>query len=118
MEDRLLKQEHAIFNDISFYFQECQDKVAELMELDEDQALKLFLSNIASLPVQTVVERLFDQSRNLFKYLDALYTTGKKEECKKFHGLLVSLYADYAPERLLSFLKNSDHYRLEVRTQC
>jgi len=36
-----------------------------------------------------------------------------KDASRKYHGLMVSLYADYAPDRLLSFLKASDHYNLQ-----
>jgi hypothetical protein len=28
----------------------------------------------------------------------------------EFHGQMVSLYADYGPDKLLQFLKSSDHY--------
>jgi hypothetical protein len=36
-----------------------------------------------------------------------------KDASRKYHGNMVSLYADYAPDRLLSFLKASDHYNLQ-----
>ena len=52
--------------------------------------------------------------RNLYFYLDALCQKDW-ETSKKFHGFLVGLYADYAPEKLLRFLKNSDNYPIQVR---
>ena len=45
--------------------------------------------------------------------MDALYHKEPKEGSKKFHGLLVTLYADYAKEKLLSFLRSSDHYPIQ-----
>ena len=35
------------------------------------------------------------------------------EISKKFHGYLVGLYADYDPDKLLPFLKASDHYPIQ-----
>ena len=35
------------------------------------------------------------------------------ETSKKFHGYLVGLYADYDPDKLLPFLKASDHYPIQ-----
>lgn len=45
--------------------------------------------------------------------MDALYHKEPKEGSRKFHGLLVTLYADYAKEKLLSFLRSSDHYPIQ-----
>lgn len=36
-----------------------------------------------------------------------------KEGSRKFHGLLVTLYAEYAQEKLLSFLRSSDYYPIQ-----
>jgi len=47
------------------------------------------------------------------QYLDTLYHKEPKEGSRKFHGLLVTLYADYAKEKLLSFLRSSDHYPIQ-----
>jgi vacuolar protein sorting-associated protein 41 len=35
------------------------------------------------------------------------------EASKKYHGLLVGLYADFSPDKLMSFLKSSDHYPIQ-----
>ena len=35
------------------------------------------------------------------------------ESSKKFHGYIVGLYADYDPDKLLPFLKASDHYPIQ-----
>ncbi len=47
------------------------------------------------------------------QYLDALYQKDPKEGSRKFHGLLVGLYAEFAKEKLLSFLRSSDHYPIQ-----
>lgn len=35
------------------------------------------------------------------------------EASKKYHGLIVGLYADFSPDKLMSFLKSSDHYPIQ-----
>ena len=50
--------------------------------------------------------------RNLYFYLDAL-SQKDWESSKKFHGYIVGLYADYDPDKLLPFLKASDHYPIQ-----
>lgn len=50
------------------------------------------------------------------KYLDALYIKEPKEGSRKFHGQLVALYAEYAKyakDKLLPFLRSSDHYPIQ-----
>ena len=47
------------------------------------------------------------------QYLDALYKVEGKEMRPEFHGLIVSLYADYGPDKLLQFLKSSDNYPMQ-----
>jgi hypothetical protein len=59
------------------------------------------------------VERLQDFDKHLHAYLDALLLHNY-EASKKYHGYLVGLYADYSPDKLMSFLKSSDHYPIQV----
>ena len=51
--------------------------------------------------------------RQLYLYLDTLCQKDW-DTSKKFHIYLVELYADYNPEKLLQFLKSSDHYPIQV----
>ena len=53
-----------------------------------------------------IVEHLQGYDKHLHSYLDALLTNNY-EASKKYHGLLVGLYADYSPDRLMSFLRSS-----------
>lgn len=45
-----------------------------------------------------------------FQYLDAY---DKKDPKGKYHGILVRLYAIFAREKLLPFLRRSDHYPIQ-----
>lgn len=47
------------------------------------------------------------------KYLDELDKRDTKESKKKYHGLLVHLYADYERDKLLPLLRRSDNYPIE-----
>ena len=96
-------------------FSAIHDKIGELMDLDQREGLKLFLEHMDRLPTELIIQRLKEKpgsGKHLFLYLDALMEKDK-EGSRKYHGNMVSLYADYAPERLLSFLKSSDHYNLQ-----
>ncbi len=54
----------------------------------------------------------FLKSENFFK--TSLAVTRDRQDCPGiFHGHLVKLYADYAPQKLLSFLKTSDQYPIQ-----
>ena len=89
-------------------------QVLDLMELDHEEAVKLFLDKMAQLPPDSIVERLQFNDIQRFRYLHALHLHSY-EESKKYHGQLVELYADFAPDQLMSFLRSSDHYPIQVR---
>ncbi|XP_046655188.1 vacuolar protein sorting-associated protein 41 homolog [Daphnia pulicaria] len=111
-----LKLQHAdVFRLIAQHqlFTTVHDKILALMELDVNQACTLFLEHSEHIPSDLVVSRLQTKPQLLFKYLDALYLKEPKEGSRKFHGLLVSLYAEYAQEKLLSFLRSSDYYPIQ-----
>ena len=96
-------------------FDAVHDKIGDLMDLDHREGLKLFLEHMDRLPTELIVQRLQEKpgsGMHLFSYLDALMEKDK-DASRKYHGHMVSLYADYAPDRLLSFLKASDHYNLQ-----
>jgi len=94
-------------------FSAVHDKILALMELDANQACTLFLEHSTQILPDLVVSRLQPRPHLLYTYLDALYYKEPKEGSRKFHGLLVTLYADYAKEKLLSFLRSSDHYPIQ-----
>jgi len=89
-----------------------EDKIVQLMELDSKDAIKLFLEHSDKLGPELIVEKLKVSTRQLYLYLDTLCQKDW-DTSKKFHIYLVELYADYNPEKLLQFLKSSDHYPIQ-----
>ncbi|XP_073944885.1 vacuolar protein sorting-associated protein light [Choristoneura fumiferana] len=86
------------------------DKILDLMTLDCDKAISILVSSRSNIPVEVVKQQLENNDIYLFKYLDAYI---KVEPNGKYHGELVKLYAKYAREKLLPFLKSSDNYPIE-----
>ena len=100
-------------------FKAIEDKIQALMELDQEAALQLLLDFPQELPPTLVAGKLSASSRRLFLYLDRLYTQDKGACPKEYHGHLVRLYADFAPHKLLAFLKRSDEYPMaEALDEC
>merc|ERR1719153_945971 len=91
-------------------FKAIHDKILALLDLDHQASLQLFLDFQAELPPDLICTKLSSNQRQMFLYLDALYTQDKGSCPGKYHGHLVRLYATYAPSKLLNFLKKSDEY--------
>ncbi|CAH0701503.1 unnamed protein product [Spodoptera exigua] len=85
------------------------DKILELMTLDSDKATAVLLDK-TKVPVEVVEKQLANHDLLLFKYLDAY---SKIEPNGRYHGKLVRLYAKYARDKLLPFLKCSDNYPIQ-----
>lgn len=98
----VLIKKHKLYNYI-------HDKILALMKLDSDQAIAMLLDK-TKVPVEIVEEQLKSHDLYLFRYLDAL---SKVDNTGKYHGKLVELYAVYAREKLLSFLRSSDKYPIQ-----
>ncbi|PSN43945.1 hypothetical protein C0J52_03761 [Blattella germanica] len=88
------------------------DMIVDLMNLDADQAINMFLEK-ERVPSEIVVSRLQNHQRYLYLYLDALDKRDGRESSQKYHGLLVQLYADFARDKLLPFLRRSDQYPIQ-----
>lgn len=98
------------------------DKILDLMTLDCDKTISILLDKPKPskelpmlmmkprIPVEVVEKQLVNHELYLFKYLDAY---SKIEPNGKYHGKLVKLYAKYAREKLLPFLKCSDSYPIQ-----
>ena len=100
-------------------FKAIHDKILALMTLDQQSALQLFLEFQAELPPDLIVARLETSERQLYIYLETLYTRDKSCLPAPYHGTLVRLYATYCPSKLLSFLKTSDQYPMaEALDEC
>lgn len=84
------------------------DKILDLMTLDSNKAITLLLE--IKIPVEVVEKQLENHDFLLFQYLVAY---SKKEPNGKYHGKLVRLYAKFARDKLLPFLKCSDNYPIQ-----
>ncbi|XP_039275820.1 vacuolar protein sorting-associated protein 41 homolog [Nilaparvata lugens] len=89
------------------------DKIEGLMELDSSRAVTMLLEKERVSP-DVVVARLQNNKMFLFLYLDALEEKrDMKVQSRKYHSILVRLYADFAREKLLPLLRRSDHYPIQ-----
>ncbi|XP_065201572.1 vacuolar protein sorting-associated protein 41 homolog [Planococcus citri] len=86
--------------------------IENLMDLDTQQAISLFLGN-NSITTDHVVSRLAGNAEYLYLYLDALDTKDHKSVGGKYHDQLVKLYAKFAPQKLLPLLRRSDSYPIQ-----
>ncbi|XP_046959618.1 vacuolar protein sorting-associated protein 41 homolog [Vanessa cardui] len=86
------------------------DKIFDLMNLDCDKAISVLLQDKTKVPYEVVEKQLENNDEYLFKYLDAY---SKVEPNGRYHGKLVTLYAKYARNKLLPFLKCSDNYPIQ-----
>ncbi|KAJ0963912.1 hypothetical protein J5N97_029034 [Dioscorea zingiberensis] len=95
-----------------------QDKVIQLMILDCKRAVTLFIQHRDIISPSEVVAQLLDASKKcdnryfLHVYLHSLFEIDLNAG-KEFHDLQVELYADYEPRMLLTFLRSSQHYKLD-----
>uniref|UniRef100_A0A182NF47 Fructose-1,6-bisphosphatase isozyme 2 n=1 Tax=Anopheles dirus TaxID=7168 RepID=A0A182NF47_9DIPT len=106
-----LKLQHKdVFELITTYnlYAMVKDCIVQLIELDSDRAIAMLLKD--KIPAEDVVRELEQCEQYLYRYLDA-YDKVKSNE--KFHWRLVTLYARYEPEKLLSFLKRSNSYPIQ-----
>ena len=97
------------------------DKAAALIALDEAAALHLFAEHPAHFPWAGVAAQLEapEDARALHAFLHHLFTTRRAlydtPPHARLHALQLPLYARFgAPGELLTFLKGSSHYPLEV----
>lgn len=82
-----------------------------LVEVDTDQAVRLFTDNIDNVPIKAVVTQLEPKPQYLLQYLDRLFQKDKTI-AKEYHDVQVKLYAEYEPKKLLHFMQNSKHFML------
>ncbi|KAJ3519823.1 hypothetical protein NMY22_g13022 [Coprinellus aureogranulatus] len=78
----------------------------------ESEAIKLLVDNIHSIPINRVVQQLQKRPDYLFLYLDALVEKDP-HLVSGFADLQVKMYAEFATNRLIDFLRASNYYNLE-----
>lgn len=114
-------QSKSIFDVVRKYslFDEVHDKTEQLMNLDFQKSIKLFIEHPEYFQTEIIVKQLQipDREKYLFSYLDGLFnkvhTKCLTQKCLDYQNLLAHLYSKYAPDNLLSFLKSSDHYNMK-----
>lgn len=82
------------------------------MQLDTERAIEMFLDNLNKIPLETIIQRLKQSPQYLCQFLDKLFVKDSSLG-EEYHGLQVKLYAEYQPNKLLSFLRNSNYYPLQ-----
>ncbi|XP_035827939.1 vacuolar protein sorting-associated protein 41 homolog isoform X2 [Aplysia californica] len=97
---------HGLYDKIS-------DKIIQLMDLDQEQAVKMLLDNNETISVEKVVQQLNKSQRYLYVYLDQLVHRDV-QGTQKYHGQLVKLYAEFDRPKLLPFLRRSEFYPLQT----
>lgn len=90
-----------------------RQEAGEVVDEDKSDAISLLVDNIHSIHIQRVVPQLQSQPRYLFLYLDALVSRDP-QLVSNFADMLVKLYAEYARQRLVDFLRASTDYNLEI----
>uniref|UniRef100_A0A1L8DVT6 Vacuolar protein sorting-associated protein 41 homolog n=1 Tax=Nyssomyia neivai TaxID=330878 RepID=A0A1L8DVT6_9DIPT len=83
--------------------------IVPLMQLDGDKAISMLLEK-NKIAADVVVAQLETREDFLYLYLDAL---DRVDPSGRFHWKMVSLYAKYAREKLLPFLKRSNKYPIQ-----
>ncbi|CAG2113369.1 unnamed protein product [Medioppia subpectinata] len=93
-------------------YSKLQEQLEVFLQLNADEASKLLIENQETIPVELVVKKLKSKPQLLLTYLDHLVHKDP-DVCAVHHGLLVELYAQYSSEKLMAFLRSSNHYQLE-----
>ncbi|CAL1533068.1 unnamed protein product [Lymnaea stagnalis] len=97
---------HNLYDNIS-------DKIIQLMDLDQERAVKMLLDNSETISVEKVLQQLNKSQSYLHVYLDQLVQKDL-QGTQKYHGQLVKLYAEYDRTKLLPFLRRSEFYPLQL----
>lgn len=93
-------------------FSTLTDKLSFFMKLNPIEASKLLISNQNKIPIVEVVKKLEYKPNLLCVYLDQVFHENP-DACADHHDLLITLYVNHDPEKLLNILKVSNHYSLE-----
>jgi len=94
-------------------YDKIQDKIVQLMDLDQTQTTEMLLDNTVMIPIEKVVHQLNKHQHFLYVYLDKLVQRDL-HGTQEFHGSLVKLYAEYDRTKLLPFLRRSEFYPLQM----
>uniref|UniRef100_A0A1I8BSP0 RING-type domain-containing protein n=1 Tax=Meloidogyne hapla TaxID=6305 RepID=A0A1I8BSP0_MELHA len=109
----ILLQDPTIFGVIDRYklFPYVKDQIMELMEINQDLAIRLLLDNEDLISQDKVVNLLGNYPKIQLAYLHRLQARG---EGMSYSNRLVKLYADHERPSLLPFLRKNEHYKLDL----
>ncbi|EMD40305.1 hypothetical protein CERSUDRAFT_121110 [Gelatoporia subvermispora B] len=91
---------------------EKRKKAGEEVDMKQSAAITLLVDHIHSIPIARVVQQLQNRPYYLYLYLDALFSKDS-HLTSEYADAQVKLYAEYAPQRLIDFLRASNYYSLE-----
>ncbi|ELU45698.1 vacuolar assembling protein VPS41 [Rhizoctonia solani AG-1 IA] len=77
-------------------------------------AIQLLVENTHAIPINRVVQQLQSNRFFLYLYLAALFEEDP-QHASEYADVQVELFAEFAPEKLIDFLRASSYYNLEVR---
>ncbi|CAK5276303.1 unnamed protein product [Mycena citricolor] len=97
---------------VEFDHELMEKRKADKQEVGPSQAIALLVDHIHSIPVDRVVKQLSARPYFLFLYLDALNTVDPLTAAA-FADILVKLYAEFATQQLIVFLRASNDYNPE-----
>jgi len=92
-------------------FDSIQDKIILLMEFDAERAAELLVTDTTRIPVHDVIAQLREHREFQYQYLDKL-SRHDPDAGRQFGRLQVELTAEYHPERLMAFLRQSNNVPL------
>ena len=92
-------------------FDSIQDKIILLMEFDKECAAELLVTDTTRIPVHDVIAQLREHREYQYAYLDKL-SRHDPDAGRQFGRLQVELTAEYHPERLMAFLRQSNNVPL------
>ncbi|PIL28149.1 hypothetical protein GSI_09686 [Ganoderma sinense ZZ0214-1] len=91
---------------------EKRKKDGEDVDTDPVAAITLLVDHIHSIPMARVAQQLQDRPYYLYLYLNALFQNDP-HLTSPYADTQVKLYAEYAPRKLIDFLRASSYYSLE-----
>uniref|UniRef100_A0A1I7YG52 Vacuolar protein sorting-associated protein 41 homolog n=1 Tax=Steinernema glaseri TaxID=37863 RepID=A0A1I7YG52_9BILA len=102
----------AVFPLIEKYglFSLVKDKIVDLMNIDQNKALRLLIQNENQMPSKDVMRQLSREPKLQMLYLNRLLA---RNEGAEFADLAVQLYSEYDRAKLMPFLKKHENYRID-----
>ncbi|KAK0393556.1 hypothetical protein QR680_000272 [Steinernema hermaphroditum] len=87
-----------------------KDKIVDLMNIDQNKALRLLIQNENQMPSKDVMCQLYREPKLQMHYLNQLM---QRNEGGEFADLAVKLYAEYDRPKLMPFLTKHENYGID-----